>query len=110
MGFEVRLSDFETGLSSSAGTAGAETETAASVPLSSLPSVSAPPRSFHALKEKCSLKEDTLVDSWIGSNFLRKPGFVFLKKAGSLVLLPMVRFVSTRLRSCVALDFLSTHL
>ena len=59
MGSEVRSSDFETSLSSSAGPARAETDTAAFVPLSSLPSVSAPPQSFHALKEECSLKEDT---------------------------------------------------
>ena len=50
MGSEIRSSDLETGLSSNAGTAGAETNTTAYIPLSSQPSVSAPPRSFHALK------------------------------------------------------------
>ena len=59
MGSKIRSSDLETGLSSNAGTTGAETNTTAYIPLSSQPSVSAPPRSFHALKEECSLKEET---------------------------------------------------
>ena len=63
MGFKVRSSDLETSLSSSAGTARAETDTTTSVPSfapsSSQPSVSATPRSFHALKEEFSLKEGT---------------------------------------------------
>ena len=63
MGFEVRSSDLETGSSSSASTAGAKTNTATSVPSfipsSARPFVSATPRTFHALKEKCSLKVDT---------------------------------------------------
>ena len=54
MGFEVRSSDLETGLSSSAGTARAETNIAtfmpSSAPSSSQPSISTTPRSFHTLK------------------------------------------------------------
>ena len=42
MGYEVRSSDLETGLSSSAGTARAKTDTIASIPVSSQP-VSPPP-------------------------------------------------------------------
>ena len=60
MGFEVRSSDLETGLSFSAGTAGAKTNTTASIPVSSQPFVLQPPRSFHAFKEECSLNEETL--------------------------------------------------
>ena len=59
MGFEVRLSDLETGLSSTTGTTRVETDTTTSVPSSSLPSIFASPRPFHAFKEECSLKEDT---------------------------------------------------
>ena len=63
MGSEVRSSDLETGLSSSAGMAGAETNTTtsmpSSIPSSSRPSVPATPRPFHAPKEKYSLKIDT---------------------------------------------------
>ena len=60
MGSEIRSSDLETGLSSNAGTAETDIDTATSIPTSSHPSVSPPPRSFHALKEKCSLNEETL--------------------------------------------------
>ena len=63
MGFEVRSSDLETGLSSSASTAGAKTDTTTSMPSSvpsfARPSVSATPQTFHTLKEKCSSKVDT---------------------------------------------------
>ena len=63
MDFDVRLGDLETGLSSSAGMAEAETDTATSMPSSvsssSYPFVSNTSRPFHALKEKCSLKGDT---------------------------------------------------
>ena len=61
MGSEVRFSDLEANLSSSAGMGGVEMDTAVSVPSSSLLSVSASPRSFHALKEECSLREDTFI-------------------------------------------------
>lgn len=60
MGSKIRSSDLETGLLSSGDTTGAETDIAASVPMFSQPSVSQPPRSFHALKEECSLNEETL--------------------------------------------------
>lgn len=60
MGSKVSSSDLEIGVSSSASTAGAEMDTTVSLPMSSQPSVSAPPQTFHALKEKCSLKEETL--------------------------------------------------
>ena len=59
MGSEVSSSDLETNLSSSAGMDGVERDIVAFVPSSSLPSISAPPQSFYALKEECSLKEDT---------------------------------------------------
>ena len=59
MRFEIRSSDLETGLSSSVGTDGAETDSAAFIPVSSQPSISPPPQSFHAFKEKCSLNEET---------------------------------------------------
>ena len=101
---EVRSSGLETSLSSSASMAGAETNTAvsmpSSIPSSSCPSVSATPRTFHALKEGCSLK---LASS------LKKPRFVSLGKEKRPVPSLMVRFVFMRLRSCVASDFLSTH-
>ncbi|KAL0016567.1 hypothetical protein SO802_003636 [Lithocarpus litseifolius] len=59
-----RSGDLETGLSSNAGTTRAETDTTTSMPSfapsSSYPSVSVTSRPFHALKEECSLKGDTL--------------------------------------------------
>ena len=58
IGSEARSSDLEMDLLSSGDTVGAETF--ALVPSSSQPSVSQPPRSFHALKEECSLSEETL--------------------------------------------------
>ena len=61
MGSEVRSSDLEASLSSSIGTGGVETDISISIPSSSLPSVSASPQSFHALKEECSLREDTFI-------------------------------------------------
>ena len=45
---------------SSCNTIGAETDTVVLVPSSSQPSVSQPPRFFHALKEEYSLNEETL--------------------------------------------------
>ena len=60
MGFKIRLSNLGMGLSSSGNTTGAETDTAASIPMSSQPSVSQSPQPFHALKEECSLNEETL--------------------------------------------------
>ena len=63
MGSEVRSNDLDTSLSSSAGMAGVEMDTAtsvpSSVPSSSCPSVPATPRTFYTLKEECSLKVDT---------------------------------------------------
>ena len=60
MGSKIRSSDLETGLSSSAGTDGVRIDIVTFIPVSSQPSISPPPRSFHALKEKCSLNEETL--------------------------------------------------
>lgn len=60
MGSEVRSSDLEMGQSSSGDTVGADTDTVASVPSSSQPSISKPPRSFHTLKEERFLSEETL--------------------------------------------------
>ena len=61
MSSEVRFSDLEANLSSSAGMGGVETDTVVFVPSSSLPSVFASPRSFHALKEECFLREDSFL-------------------------------------------------
>ena len=61
MSSEVRFSDLEANLSSSAGMGGVETDTAVFVPSSSLPSVFASPQSFHALKEECFLREDSFL-------------------------------------------------
>ena len=58
MGFEVRSSDLEMGLLFSGDIVRVEIDTIASVPSSSQPSVSRPPGSFHAFKEKCSLGEE----------------------------------------------------
>ena len=63
MGSEVRSSDLETGLSSSASPVGVETDTATSIPSSvlspSYPSAFDTSHPFHAFKEECSLKKDT---------------------------------------------------
>ena len=59
MGSKIRSSDLGTGLLSSGNTTGAKMDTAASIPVSSQPSVSQSPRPFHALKEECSLNEGT---------------------------------------------------
>ena len=56
MGSEVGSGDLERGASSNVGGDGIGVDTATSVPSSSQPSVPAVVRSFHALKEKCSLK------------------------------------------------------
>ena len=60
MGFEERSGDLERGSSSNVGGEGAGVDTAtfapSHAPSSSHPSAPAIPRSFHALKEKCSLK------------------------------------------------------
>ena len=113
MGSEVRSSDLEIGSSSSASTAGVEIDTVTSVPSfvpsSSRPSVSATPQTFHALKEKCSLKVDTFNSSRICSNSLKKPRFVSLGRAKRPVPSLMVRFAFMRLHSYAASDFLSTH-
>ena len=61
MSFEVRSSDLEANLSSSTCTGGVKTNTAVSVPLSSHPSISTSSRSFYALQEECSLREDTFL-------------------------------------------------
>ena len=56
MGSEVGSGDLEKGASSNVGREGTGVDTATSVPSSSQPSVLAVVRSFHALKEKNSLK------------------------------------------------------
>ena len=60
MGSEMGSDNLERDLSSDAGMVGAGVDTATSVPSgapsSSHPLTSSEPRSFHALKEKCSLK------------------------------------------------------
>ena len=61
MSSEVRSSGLEANLSSNIGIGGVKTDTAISVPLSSRLSVSVSPRPFHALQEKCSLREDTIL-------------------------------------------------
>ena len=66
IGSEIRSSDLEIGLSSSAGPVGAGIDTTtlipSLVPLFSHPSASDTSRLFHALKEECSLKRDTFRD------------------------------------------------
>ena len=59
MSSEVRSSDLGANLPSSANTGGVETDTAVSMPLPSCLSTS--PRSFYALQEECSLREDTFL-------------------------------------------------
>ena len=56
MGFEVGSGDLEKGASSNIGREGTGVDIATSAPSSSQPFVLAVIRSFHALKEKCSLK------------------------------------------------------
>ena len=56
MGFEVGSGDLEKGASSNVGKERTGVDTATSAPSSSQPSVLVVVRSFHALKEKCSLK------------------------------------------------------
>ena len=68
MSFDVRSSDLEANLSSSTDTGGVEMDTTVSVPLSSRPSISASPRSFYALQEECSLREDAFLR--FGDRFL----------------------------------------
>ena len=105
IGSEARSSDLEMDLLSSGDTVGAETF--ALVPSSSQPSVSQPPRSFHALKEECSLSEETLSSFKDRFQFLRRLRSVFLVQAKNLVPLPMTRYVSIRLPFCAASGFLS---
>ena len=59
MSSEVRSSDLEANLPSSTSTGGVEMYTAVSMPLPSRPSTL--PRSFYALQEECSLREDTFL-------------------------------------------------
>ena len=59
MSSEVRSSDLEANLPSSTSMGGVETDTAISMHLPSRPSTS--PRSFYALQEECSLREDTFL-------------------------------------------------
>ena len=56
MGSEVGSGDLESGASSNIGREGTGVDTTTSTPSSSQPFVPAVVRSFHALKEKCSLK------------------------------------------------------
>ena len=56
MGSEVGSGDLERGASSNVGGVGTGLDTTTSTPLSSQPPVPAVVRSFHVLKEKCSLK------------------------------------------------------
>ena len=109
MSSEVRSSDLEAKLSFSTGTGGVEMDTAIFVHLSSSPTVSTSPWSFYALQEECFLREDTFLRFKDRFQFPKRLGFVFLGKARNPVLLPIGRFVSMRLPSCVALGFPSIH-
>ena len=80
MGSEVRSSDLEASLSSSAGTGGFEMDTTVFVPSSSFPSIFASPWSFHALKEECSLKEDTFIRFRERFQFLEEIGACLPRK------------------------------
>ena len=59
MSSEVRSSDLEANLPSSASTGAIETDIVVSMPLPSRPSTS--PWSFYALQEECSLRKDTFL-------------------------------------------------
>ena len=74
---EVRSSELDTGLSSSDKVV--EVDTAVSAPSSLNPSSSSNSmlRAFHTLKEVCSLDKDILLGLGIGSNSLKRLGFVF---------------------------------
>ena len=113
MGSQVRLSDLETGLSSSVGTVGAETDTATSVP-SSIPSSSHPfvsttPRAFHALKEKCSLKVDTFSRFRDRFQFPKETRVRLPRKGEKACAFAHGEVCFYEVCSCATLDFLSTH-
>ena len=112
MGSKVRSGNLERGSSFNVGTVGAGVDMATSAPscapLSSHPSASAAPRSFQALKEKCTLKIE--VFSKFRDRFQfpnERLGLVFLGRVRRLMLLLMERFVFMRLRFCAASNFSS---
>ena len=80
MSFEVRSSGLEANLSSNAGTSAVEMDIVVSMPLSSRPSISASPRSFHILQEECSLKEDTFLRFNDRFQFLEETRIRLLRK------------------------------
>ena len=94
---EVRSRELDTGLSFS--DKAVEADTAVSMPLSLNPSSSSHivHRAFHALKEECSLDEDTLFKLGIGSKFLMRRGIVCLVQTKKLVPSLLGRCVFMRL-------------
>ena len=100
MGSDLGLGDLERGASSNLGGEGTGADTATSAPSST-----AVVRTFHALKEKCSLKVEVLASSKIGFNFLRGSGLVSLGRTRGLVPLHMEKFAFMRLRFRAASGF-----
>ena len=113
MGSVVRSSGPERGSSSNVGVVGAGTDTAismpVSVPSSSNPPVPSAPRSFHALKEKCTLKAEVFDRFRDSFQFPNRQGLVFLGRVRRLMPLPMVKSAFMRQCSCVVLDSPSIH-
>ena len=113
MGSVVRSSGSEWGSSSNVGVDGAGTNTTTSMPIfvpsSSNPHVPSAPRSFHALKEKCTLKAEVFDRFRDRFQFPNRQGLVFLGRVRRLVPLPMVKSAFMRQRSCVVSDSPSIH-
>ena len=104
VGSKVRSSELETGLLSSDKPVEVEVDTTVTVPLSSKPSSSKKKsRAFHALKEECTLDEDTLLGLEIDFNFLMRLRFSCPVSVKRSVPLLLAMCVSTRLHSKVAL-------
>ena len=95
MGSVVRSSSPERGSSSNVGVDGAGTDTVTSMPVSvpssSNPPVPSAPHSFHALKEKCTLKVEFFDRFRDRFQFPNRQGLVFQGRVRRLVPLPMVK-------------------
>ena len=109
----MRSSGLERVSSSNVGVDGAGTDIATSMPVS-IPSSSNPPvpfapRSFHAFKEKCTLKAEVFDKFRDRFQFPNRQGLVFPGRVRRLVPLPMVKSAFMRQRSCVVSDSPSIH-
>ena len=111
MGSKMSSDNLERDLSSDVGTVGAGVDTAtfapSGAPSSPHPSVSGEARSFHALKEKCSLKIEVFNKFRDRFQFPDETKARLPRKVRRLVPLPIGRFVSMRLHFCAASGFLS---